>query len=274
MRCRSILATCAVLTSLATGCAATWTSSSRPASETAKTRQISGQVASYTTAPRGEMDGFILDTGNRVHFPVHAGSAVLPYVQKGQVILVVGTLEDRPDGKVIEAKSITNTSKNETLDVSKVSPPKPQPQLAGGVAPPGKGGASTTTLTGAELTTKEGRVQGYTSAPNGDMDGVTLDNGSRVHFPAHVGKAVVPLLQQGKTVRIIGWELTGPEGTILEATKITATPSGQTVDIAAIPIPKPVTVTPGAVAPPGAPPLESTQPSTPQSSAPPATRVR
>jgi hypothetical protein len=48
---------------------------------------------------------------------------------------------------------------------------------------------------------------------------------------------LLPLVQQGKAIRIIGWELTGPHGTILETTKITATPSGETVDIASLPLP-------------------------------------
>ncbi|HVH42205.1 MAG TPA: hypothetical protein VM925_07665 [Labilithrix sp.] len=255
MRCRSILVTSFALASMIGGCKATW--SSTPSSTTgtssaaADTRSVTGRIASYTTAPKGEMDGFILDTGNRVHFPINTGKAVLPYIQKGEEVRVVGTLADRPDGKVIEATSITNVAKRETINVASVSPPPAAPPTAapppasppaaaqlpsGSVTPPAQS-QQTTTLTGAELTTKEGRVRGYTTAPNGDMDGILLDSGSRVHFPVHVGRAVLPLVQQGKSVRIIGWELTGPQGTIIEATKIIATPSGETVDIAAIPLP-------------------------------------
>lgn len=264
MRCRSmLLVTCLALSPLAAGCAATF-SSRTSASEAASRREVTGRIASYTTTPRGEMDGVVLDTGNRVHFPPHTGSAVLPLVEKGQVVRVVGTLVDRPEGKVIEASSVTNVDKDETVHVASMSPPRERPQPSG-VRPPGRAQA-TTTLTGAELTTREGRVQGYTTAPSGDMDGVFLDTGARVHFPAHAGRAILPLVQQGKTVRVIGWEISGPQGAILEATKIIATPGGQTVDIADIPAPRPTTVTPGAVAPPGSPPLEST--------APPATRVR
>lgn len=271
---RSILASCIALT-LATGCAAQWSSSTRPpTAETAaaNTREVTGKVASYTTAQRGEMDGLVLDTGNRIHFPPHVGATLLPLIQKGDELRVIGTLADRPEGKVIEATSITNVARGRTVNVASVSPPPPPREVAttGGVRPPGQK-QPTTTLTGAELTTKQGKVQGYTTAPTGDMDGVLLDSGARVHFPPQAGKAVLPLVQQGATIRVIGWELTGPEGSFVEATKIIATPSNQTVDIADVAQPRQPAVTPGAVAPPGKPPLEST---TPQTTPPPASRVR
>jgi hypothetical protein len=197
------------------------------------------------------MDGFILDTGNRVHFPVSSGQRISPLVQKDQEVRVVGTLVDRPEGKLIEASSITNVSKNETINIASVSPPKAQPPKApsGNVNAPNQP-QPTTTLTGAELKTKEGHVSSYTTTPNGDMDGVVLDTGTKVHFPPHAGKALLPLVQQGKSIRIIGWELTGPQGTILEATKIIATPSGETVDIASLPLPEQPKPTPGSATPP------------------------
>lgn len=273
-----VFASCVALVLLAVGCHATW--STQPSSSSgggtakegaaeANRREVTGRVASYTTAPRGEMDGLMLDTGNRVHFPVHTGSALLPLIGQGQVIRVVGSMSDRPEGKVIEVLSITNVDSGKTITVASVVPPKAPPPPSEAVPPPtaGRGKAGTTTLTGAELTQKEGKVTGYTTAPTGDMDGVLLDSGSRVHFPARAGTALLPLLQQGKTIRVIGWEVSGPEGVILEATKITGTPNGKTVDIDEVAAPRPPAVTPGAVAPPGQPPLGST-------SAPPATRVR
>ena len=261
---RSLLLTCLAL-SLTAGCNANWSTNARPsqhAAELAKNqREVSGRIASYTTAPRGEMDGFVLDTGNRVHFPITAGTTLMPILQKEDTITVVGTLTDRPEGKVIEALSITNQDKNRTIDVTSISPPRAEQPVARpseGVPPPGKA-KSTTTLTGADLTSKEGRVQGYTTAPTGDMDGVLLDNGARIHFQPHAGKALLPLVQPGKTIRVIGWEISGPEGTLLEATKVIATPSGETVDIAEVAAPPEPKPTPGAVAPPGGAALDHKQ---------------
>lgn len=257
MRCRSILVSSLLLLPVIGGCAATWSttpsSTTRTTSASEEKREVTGRIASYTTTPKGDMDGFILDTGNKVHFPPNTGSALLPYVQKDQEVKVIGKLVDRPDGKVIEASSITNVAKRETINVASImtEPEKSEkadkdkdkaeksakaaPPAAGNAAPPAKSQPATT-LTGAELTTKEGKVNGYTTTSTGDMDGVLLDNGSRVHFPAHAGKAVLPLVGQGKIVKIIGWELTTPQGTLIEATKIIS-PDGTTVDISAIPLP-------------------------------------
>lgn len=256
MRSRRLVVSCLVLASVAaTGCAATWgttpSSTTNTTSAGADSREVIGRIVSYTTTAKGHMDGFVLDTGNRVHFPDNAGAALLPLVQKSEEVRVVGKLSDGPDGKVIEASSITNVAKRKTVNVASVAgtasqspqrsaprPPATTPaaQLPSGDAvPPGK--SQPTTLTGAELTSKEGKVKGYTTAPSGDMDGITLDTGSRIHFPVHAGKAILPLVQQGKTVRVIGWEITGPEGAVIQATKIIATPSGETVDIDELPLP-------------------------------------
>lgn len=263
MRSRTLLLTCLAV-SLTAGCYTTWSTNGRSSqqrpSEVAKNeREVTGRIASYTTAPRGEMDGFVLDTGNRVHFPITAGSTLLPIVQKGDVVTVTGNLTDRPEGKVIEATTIANRDKGKRIDVASITPPKPeeeqqQAKKSEAVPPPGKT-KGTTTLTGAELTSKEGRVQGYTTSPTGDMDGVLLDNGVRVHFAPAAGKALLPLVQQGKTIRVVGWEITGPEGAMIEATKISETPNGVSVDIAEVAPPPEPKQTPGAVAPPGAPPL-------------------
>jgi hypothetical protein len=262
MRSRSLLVPCLALV-MTTGCYSSWSThpkSSQPSTEEAakNEREVTGRIVSYTTAPRGEMDGFVLDTGNRVHFPITAGSALLPLVQKGDVVTVRGTVTTRPEGKVIEASSITNEDKNERIDVASISSPSAPERATArqteGVPPPGKT-RSTTTLTGAELTAKEGRVKGYTTAPDGNMDGVLLDNGVRVHFPPAAGEALLPLVQEGKAIRVVGWEVTGPEGTMLEATKISGAQGGPTVDIAEVAAPPEPKVTPGAVAPPGAKPL-------------------
>ncbi len=291
MRSGLLLVGCLALASV-TGCymsgrASTSTRSGTAQEQAKEQREVTGRIASHTTAPRGEMDGFVLDTGNRVHFPIHTGSTLRPYLEKGQEVRVIGTLVDRPEGKVLEAISITNVGKDKTLEIASIQPPAtPAPaEPTRGVAPPGRA-TSTTTLTGAELTSKEGKVKGYTTAGTGDMDGVLLDTGVRVHFPPQAGKPLLPHVQQGKSIRVVGWEVTGPEGTILEATRITAIPGGQSVDIAEVAAPPAPQVTPGAASPPGAAPLEQQQQqqqqqqqhekktTAPPTKAPPAERVR
>ena len=38
---------------------------------------ISGTVAHYTLAPRGEVDGFVLSDGTQVHVPPHQAAALV-----------------------------------------------------------------------------------------------------------------------------------------------------------------------------------------------------
>ncbi len=113
-----------------------------------------------------------------------------------------------------------------------------------------------TTVTGGQLTKTEGRVDGYTTAARGEMDGLVLSNGARVHFPPHAGLSVLPLVGKGSTVRVIGQETQGPEGRVIEATRITDPTTGVTVDVTAIAPPPP---SPGAVAPPVRPALRPNQ---------------
>lgn len=244
--------------SLAGGCAASV--STRPTAPTQTTRQVTGRVAGYTTAGRGEMDGVILEDGTRVHFPPRLGAMVLPLLDRGQPVRIVGTVENRAAGKILEATAITSVNSGKTVYVAAVPPPTPEkvsaPDRSKSAQP-----AEPTTLTGADLRASEGRVKGYSAAPGGAMDGVVLDNGTRIHFPPHAGEAVLPLVKQGQTIRVIGWNLAGPEGAVIEATKIIATPSGTTVDISSLPPPpRARTITPGEVAVPGQPPLTAPEP--------------
>jgi hypothetical protein len=93
------------------------------------------------------------------------------------------------------------------------------------------------TLTGAKLATREGKITGFTTMPNGDMNGVVLDDGSHIRFPSYTGRALLPLVRPHDRIRVSGWEITGPEGTMVEATKIVSKQSGKAVDIGALPVP-------------------------------------
>ena len=258
---------------LVVGCTGSFSATTRPSSaqQTESTHEISGRVADYTTAARGEMDGVVLEDGTRVHFPPHAGSAVLPLVQRRQIVRVVGVDSYGPDGKRIEALSITGRD-GRRVDVVALTPPEPPassqrppvasapeaPRAQAPLPPP-------PSLTSAEVATTEGRIDGYTTTPGGDMDGVLLSNGLVIHFPPHTGSALLPLVGRGATVRVTGWQTRGPNGTVIEASKVISITNGRTVDVSEIPAPE--TRPPGAVEPPRE---RAPSPGT----APPPTRVR
>lgn len=240
---------------LVVGCTGSFSASTRPSSarQIEATREISGRVADYTTASRGEMDGVVLEDGTRVHFPPHAGSALLPIVQRGQIIRVVGVDTYGPEGKHIEALTITGRD-GRAVDVVALAPPEAPASSrppAAATAPDARAREPLPpppALTSVEVATTEGRIEGYTTTPGGDMDGLLLSNGLQVRFPAHAGSALLPLVGRGATVRVTGWQTRGPNGTVIEASKVVSVSNGRTVDVTALPVPE--THPPGAVEPP------------------------
>ncbi|MBX3224470.1 MAG: hypothetical protein KF795_28405 [Labilithrix sp.] len=235
---------------LVAGCTGSFSATRTSSAQQQATHEVSGRVASYTTAPRGELDGVVLDDGTSIHFPPHAGSAVLPLVQRGQIVRVVGVDTYGPEGKRIEALTITGGG-GRTVDVVAISPPPSPAPSSGAAAPPARATPPLPpppSLTSAEVATTEGRIDGYTTTPSGDMDGLLLSNGLQIHFPAHTGSTLLPLVGRGTTVRVTGSETRGPNGTVIEASKVISISNGRTVDVGSIPAPS--TRPPGAVEPP------------------------
>ena len=235
-----------------------------PSAPAPTSRTVEGRVRAYTTAPGGELDGVVLDDGTRVHFPPHAGGRLLPVLQRGQTIRVVGWDQRGPEGERLEARTITSIDSGETVEVVSVARPERASRQApprGAVPPGGTPAGAPAGLTSAQIATIEGRVVGYTTGAGGEMDGLLLDGGARVHFPSHAGAALLPIVPRGERVRVLGWEATGPEGPVIEASKVTSMTSGRAVDIAAMQVPPPRTAPPrGAVPPPEEPRPDTTAP--------------
>src|SRR5439155_435302 len=96
-----------------------------------------GAVRSFTYAPLGEVDGFVLDNGTIVHYPPHLGPQVGAMIALGNQVRVSGWMTTGPMGDPrLEAQTITNITTNTALNVAAVLPPGP------GIAPPpiGTGG--------------------------------------------------------------------------------------------------------------------------------------
>jgi hypothetical protein len=98
-----------------------------------------------------------------------------------------------------------------------------------------------------------GKITAYTAGSHGELDGFILDNGTTIHFPAHAGYKVKPLLQKNQALNVDGTIQAGPAGQVLEASNIKNLVSGQSVNVSAIQ--PPVPLPPGAVSPPGMPPI-------------------
>lgn len=64
-------------------------------------------------------------------------------------------------------------------------------------------------------TTVESIVKGYTMAPMGEINGVTLDDGTILHWPAALAERFTRVATKGDRVRATGWVKTGPNGEML-----------------------------------------------------------
>ena len=63
-----------------------------------------------------------------------------------------------------------------------------------------------------EARTVEGRVRALTTAPMGELDGATLDDGTTIHWPPHLADRFASVATKGDRVRVVGRTETGPEG--------------------------------------------------------------
>jgi hypothetical protein len=99
------------------------------------------------------------------------------------------------------------------------------PFLAAGIValsldaqPPGKKGPRV----GADVLTIRGTVRDFTTAPKGEIDGVTLNDGTWVHWPPHFANRFSSIIAKGDKIKVVGAMETGPEGdTKLEVSSVT-----------------------------------------------------
>jgi hypothetical protein len=165
-------------------------------------KNVQGNVESFTTAPRGEVDGAVLSDGTTIHWPPHLGDRITGIIAKGDQVRASGWMESGPAGDAhLEVQNIKNLRTGLSFDRPDAPPlPKPAPRdLRARPAP-------------AETKTVEGNVQSLTTAPRGEVDGAVLDNGTTLHWPPHLGSQISNIAVKGDRIRAMGWMETGPEG--------------------------------------------------------------
>jgi hypothetical protein len=63
-----------------------------------------------------------------------------------------------------------------------------------------------------EARTVRGRVQSFTTAPLGEVDGATLDDDTVIHWPPHLADRFTAVIAKGERIKVTGWRETGPAG--------------------------------------------------------------
>ena len=122
---------------LALGCASGSASSSTEAPHGAvadKGTSVLGTIQNYTTSSSGQMNGFVLASGQRVRIPESMASQVSDKFPPNTAVQVAGHMVADPDGRpVLEAEKITATVSKATLDLTAAAPPgAPAPSSIGG----------------------------------------------------------------------------------------------------------------------------------------------
>lgn len=177
---------------------------------------VEGAVRDVTTAPRGEVDGVVLDDGTVVHWPPHLEDRFRSLAARGERIRVMGRRERGPEGDVhLEVETLTNLRSKVSAENDGPPPPPRGPRLrrrGPAPLPPAVGEAKTVT----------GTVRRYTTAPRGEVDGAILEDGTVIHWPPHLEDRFRDLAARGERIRVSGRMETGPEGdTHLEVQRLT-----------------------------------------------------
>lgn len=110
-----------------------------PPPPAAETRTVTGTIVAYHTAPRGEVDGFVLDNGVEVKFPPHESDRVRSVAGTGDTIRATGDYKVTPRGdEHLQATQITNTASSASVTIERPTPPSggPKPPKPGGGPPP------------------------------------------------------------------------------------------------------------------------------------------
>ena len=109
-----------------------------PATPISTTTQ--GVVQSFTTAPRGEVDGAVLDNGTRLHWPPHMQDRFRNLLLQGDQVRASGRSERGPAGEThLEVQSVTDLRTNLTAENPDFAAGPPAPPR-GPMGPAGRRG--------------------------------------------------------------------------------------------------------------------------------------
>jgi hypothetical protein len=91
-----------------------------------RAKTIEGTVERLTKAPKGEIDGAVLDDGTTLHWPPHLEDRFARLIDKGDRVKAVGFEETTKRGdEHFEVQSLTNLQTNESFENDDMGPPPP-----------------------------------------------------------------------------------------------------------------------------------------------------
>ena len=166
---------------------------------------VRGTVRSLTTAPKGEIDGALLDNGTILHWPPHLEESFKAIAIVGERVEATGRTETAPRGEVhFEVRRLTNLRSNAYAVNDDRGPP----------APPARGPRGRGRSGDRKTSTIRGVVRSLTTAPKGEIDGAMLDDGTALHWPPHLESTFRSVVAVGDRVEAVGETETAPRGEV------------------------------------------------------------
>jgi len=153
-----------------------------------------GQIQQFTLTPRGDIDGFILNDGTEVKTPPHLSTEIAYAIRAGDTVTVHGL--HAAALPLVQAVSISDDATGRTV-------------LDSGPPSPG-------------LIEVQGRVRMTLHGPQGDVNGVLLDDGTVLRLPPPEAARFATLLQPGQVLVAEGTVVANAIGKVSEVWQLGA----------------------------------------------------
>jgi len=189
----ALLATVAIGTVAAYAQGALWDPAQLPESR--------GTVKQYTLAPRGEVDGLILNDGTEVHIPKHLGAQMVFAIRPGDDVSIRG-LKAR-GLPMVDAVSITNVNTGKT------------------VVDNGR------EFRGPDQTVS-GRISVVLHGRRGEVNGALLEDGTVLRMPPPEAERFSGSLQAGQAVSVRGDIVSTALGRVIDVQAFGSSPEQMT----------------------------------------------
>jgi len=164
------------------------------AGDPANVTEIKGKVAQYALTPRGAVDGLILTDGTEVHVPKHASTRLVFSVRPGDAVTVRGLKAGA--SPVVSAAAVTNDATGTVVDTGPEGPP--------------------------QRLDDESRIKRQLHNPEGQLDGVLLEDGTIVRMPPLDAERHAASLAVGQPLYALGDGMSGPLGKVIAAREVGA----------------------------------------------------
>jgi hypothetical protein len=163
-----------------------------------------GTVRQYLMNRHGEVDGLLLSDGTQINFPPHMADELVGVVKPDDRVDIQG---DRERDSVVKADIITNSRTGQS--VAEHAPSWRDRQM-----PPHLKRLSMNDMQAS------GAIHTLLYAPQGEVRGFILADGTQIHVRPDVGDGLARTLRVGDTVQAEGYGIENQYGRSLEATAI------------------------------------------------------